>query len=282
MFAKRMTKMIVMAFLLAGIVFAAAFAAGWDANAFNAIRAGDVETLKVALAAGLNPDGNNGNGIPLAEAVNYGQLEIVKLLVTKGANVNLQVQGLTPAAAAAQRGQVIMVDFLLDNNADKISKEQVLAILAGKGDVQRVEKLLAMGVSIEGADPEGTGLMHAAESGKLEMVKLFLSRGANPNADSTGIGISGKKTILMAALAYPEIVRMLIDKGAKVNISGGRASTSIVGMAAAKAPLETVQMLVEAGADVNIPDKRGITPLRQALDAGRTEVADYLRSVGGH
>ena len=281
MLAKSMIKAIVVIFLLTGIAFVTAFAAGWDAKAFSAIRAGDVSTLKAALAAGLNPDGDSGSGIPLAEAVNYGQLDIVKLLVSKGANVNLQIQGLTPAAAAAQRSQMNMVDFLLVSNADRISKEQVLAILAGKGDMQRVEKLLAMGVNIEGADPEGTGLLHAVEAGRLEMVELFLSRGANPNAGSTGIGISGNKTILMAALEYPEIVHMLIDKGADVNVRGGRAATSIVGMAAFKAPLATVRMLVEAGADVNIPDKRGITPLRQALDAGRTDVADYLRSVGG-
>ena len=281
MFVNKMNKVFLMVFLTTSIVSFTVFAAGWDAKTFRAIREGDVSTLTAALEAGLNPNGENNNGLPLVEAVKAGQLSIVQLLVAKGANVNLPVQGLTSAAVAAQRSQMDMVDFLLANQADRISKEQVLAILAGKVDMQRVEKLLAMGVSIEGADPEGTGLMHAAEMGRLEMVNLLLSRGANVNAGSEGIGIDGKRTVLMAALQYPEIVRVLIDRGAEVNIIGGRAATSIVGMAAAKSPLACVQMLVEAGADVNIPDKRGNTPLRQALNAGRPEVADYLRSVGG-
>jgi len=53
---------------------------------------------------------------------------------------------------------------------------------AGKGDVARARELLDAGTPVDAPNPDGvTPLLHAAEQGHLEMVRLLLARGANVN-----------------------------------------------------------------------------------------------------
>jgi len=42
-----------------------------------------------------------------------------------------------------------------------------------------------------------------------------------------------------------------------------------------------VQLLIEKGADVNAKNNFGQTPLKIAVVKGKTDVANYLKSVGG-
>lgn len=44
--------------------------------------------------------------------------------------------------------------------------------------------------------------------------------------------------------------------------------------------LETVKLLIEKGADVNVKDKKGNTPLKNALSHGKTDIAEFLREAG--
>ena len=50
--------------------------------------------------------------------------------------------------------------------------------------------------------------------------------------------------------------------------------------ASEKGYLEIVKLLIDSGAYVNVKDKRGRTALRYALENGRSEVAEFLKSKG--
>src|SRR5215813_9378731 len=85
--------------------------------------------------------------------------------------------------------------------------------VAGKGDVGRVEQILAQGADVNASDRAGvTALMRAAYHGQLPMVNALVEHGADLNAtDSDGL------TALMLAkhLGREEIVNALLSRGAE-------------------------------------------------------------------
>ena len=75
--------------------------------------------------------------------------------------------------------------------------------------------------------------------------------------------------------------RRLLEHGAKINFvtpDGIRCRTLI--FAISKGSLEMVKLLVHHEAAFNSPE-RGLTALDHAVSRRQTEIADYLRSIGG-
>ena len=84
-----------------------------------------------------------------------------------------------------------------------------------RGDVASVRQWFD-----EGLDPEfqgsqfGTGLMHAAWHGNIEMMQLFLSHGANPRR----VNRNGEQALQLAAWnGHMEAVKWLLSNGAPIN-----------------------------------------------------------------
>ena len=78
-----------------------------------------------------------------------------------------------------------------------------------------IKKLLELGVDVNIPDHDGdTALLMISQNGNIEIVRLLLEAGADPNIHKT----PPIQTPLMAASAqgHIEIVRMLLDAGAKV------------------------------------------------------------------
>jgi ankyrin repeat protein len=80
---------------------------------------------------------------------------------------------------------------------------------------------------------------------------------------------------------YPDIVRLLISKGAEVNkaeLEEGRTPLHLVVFAPEISRLETAEILLEAGADSETPDKHNNTPLKLAEKTGNTALIELFRS----
>jgi len=101
-----------------------------------------------------------------------------------------------------------------------------------------------------------TPLMRAAFSGDLELVKLLLAKGADPNIRSKDY-----ETMLEAAAGL----------GFIQGYSKGRSSAE---------RLEVVKLLVGLGADVNASDDYGITALMVAANMGDVSIIQYLVDRG--
>lgn len=66
-------------------------------------------------------------------------------------------------------------------------------------------------------------------------------------------------------LGNPDILSLLLSRGADPNISNNRATTPIH-KAAQRGELECLQLLLKANANINYQDEEGITPLHRALN----------------
>ncbi len=151
-----------------------------------------------------------------------------------------------------------------------------LAIL-GKNRAM-AETILSGGIGIESATKAGfTPLMLALQNKDPEMTRFLLESGADPNAVNNK---DRRKTALhYAAINGPvENVKMLVDKGAKVDaLDGIRANA--VNWAAWIGPFDCVKFLVEAGSDLHIVDTNGDTPLSSSKSNPDKRIYEYLRSA---
>ena len=85
---------------------------------------------------------------------------------------------------------------------------------ADSGQLNSVQFLLKRGADVNIHNQWGmTPLICAAENGHLEVARFLLDAGANPNIISEGIEPGG--TALMAAKNHPDIIALLLSRGAK-------------------------------------------------------------------
>lgn len=100
---------------------------------------------------------------------------------------------------------VILIFLLLIIN---IQCTQNLVRVSKSGDEKKVQELLDDGVDVNKPDDYyGTAINQASQHGHIEIVKLLLEKGANPNEGIHAAAYSGNV----------EIVKLLLEKGANIN-----------------------------------------------------------------
>jgi len=111
-----------------------------------------------------------------------------------------------------------------------------------------VTKLLQLHPETEGWDGSYfTPLLNAAEAGRVDLLKLLVTAGANPKATQQ----DGRNALHLAASSEsPEAVQFLLDQKLAVNALSDLGETALL-EAAASGRLETVTLLLRAGASVN-------------------------------
>ncbi|RVD27147.1 ankyrin repeat domain-containing protein [Mesorhizobium sp. M4B.F.Ca.ET.017.02.2.1] len=147
---------------------------------------------------------------------------------------------------------------------------------ATKGDVAGITAALDAGAGVDESDGKATPLYLAVKGGHFAAAKLLLDRGADVNAAPTPL----LGPALMPALAKRRIdlIKLLLDGGANPNSK--RSRESAIHIAVNLGCLDCVKALVEAGADVNAKTKDGKTPIHLARFKGLREIADYLMAHG--
>ena len=175
-----------------------------------------------------------------------------------------------------------------------------LWLAANNGSAEVVQALLAGGAAANAGLPSGeTPLMTASRAGNAAAVRALLSRGADPHATEHAHGQTAP--MWAAAQRHPEVVRALLESGARVDdrsfsypqvvSSAGNADPSGIFevqqggytpllFAARQGDLASARLLVEAGADVNEAAASGTTPLVVAAHSGHGELAAYLLDAG--
>ena len=162
-------------------------------------------------------------------------------------------------------------------NAARGGHTRVLAYLLGDGMPTRSEESLR------------AGLKAASQSGRLEVCRMLLDAGADPNRIDSGGGLP----LLRAAYAgHRAVVELLLDRGAKVDGSlprgirdfgsGGLTPAGATPLFAAVDGRRMVVMdlLLQRGADVNVTDSNEATPLVEAIKRGWEDGALRLLESG--
>ncbi len=146
---------------------------------------GEIDTVKLFLVAGMNPDARGQNGdTALMIAIAANSQPVTEALLKSGASVNARTQnGSTALHLAALRGDPEIARLLIKRKADVDAKTDIgetpLMIAALRGYPDTVKLLLDAGADINAKDNRGeTPLMHAVERKHSEVVELLKSAGA--------------------------------------------------------------------------------------------------------
>jgi ankyrin repeat protein len=233
-----------------------------------ATRANDLESVKVLLAAGADVNGVTGYGwSPLLVATQNRYYKLGAYLLERGADPNLANKGgWVPLYLATdnrniengdypvRKGDMDHLDFiklLLDKGAN------VNARLKDSTETRTV-------FTNQWLDENGaTAFLRASQSGDLVLMKLLLSRGADPKV-KTELGVTALQVAAgigwVEGITYEwspkdtlEAVRMLLDLGLDPNDQAATGRVALHG-AAHKGATEVVQLLVDRGARMDIRD----------------------------
>lgn len=117
-----------------------------------------------------------------------------------------------------------------------------------------------------------TPIVQAAVTGNLEIAKLLIEHGADPNLAQK----NGEYALLNAvSRGNMELTKYLLDNGANPNLDTG------IGTALAFADnTEIMKVLFEYGANPNIPDRDGDLPIIGSIDTGRMDEIELLIDFG--
>ena len=203
--------------------------------------------------------------------------EIINLIHT-GADVNAKSQESicqeTLLDLAINQNNKDMIKLLIDEGARY--DENSLASAVREGDIDIVE-LFMKDKNVD--DINNLNLINiASRYGYKNIVKLLIDKGANVNIISSNYN----NTALMqaATYGYKDIVELLIDNGASIDIQDYIGITALI-----KAALhykDIVELLINKGADINIKDNYGKTALMYALEVGNTDIAKLLIDSGAN
>ena len=275
------------------------------------------------LQAGIERDHVNRIGYQaIHEAVWLGEnsstyVDTVRVLVAGGADLDADSvqEGLTPQEMARQRGYPALESVLEAALAASPVRDPDAALLraATDGAADQVANALRAGADIESRDPrKRTALLLAVTSDRVEVARLLVAMGADPDApddqqDSPWLvtGVTGSVPMLEALLpAKPDLgllnryggtslipaserghvsyVRRVLGTGIEVdhvNRLGWTALLEAVILGdGGPDHQEIVRLLLAAGADRTIPDKEGVAALQHAQTRGYAALVRLLEA----
>lgn len=242
-----------------------------------AIRYKQQEALRMLLAHGasckVTTTGPLGRDA-LGWAASNGNVEILKLVLGCDGTGNLSA-ALAPAVAMNPDPEVIRT--LINAGADvKESAGGLLATTVRRGNLDIVRLLLSKGLNPNEEIGGQTALMSAVLGGNSDIVSALIAAGAHLNAqDQQG------QTALFKAVAWgkPNVLKQLLDAGADANL-GDMSGVLPILEATYKGDADMVAMLIKHGVKVNVEGRAGLTPLVEAAADGRQKIVQFLIARG--
>lgn len=209
---------------------------------------GSAQAVKKLLEAGVELDHQTRNGrTALMVACQRGRDDVVELLINRGADLEIKdTFGATALIFAVERGRPNVVKILLKNQADVEDLSRAygtpLAIAALHGYTQIAADLIEAGADINRLDKANRippPIYAASQGGHVDMVRLLLDNGANPQ-----IRLPSGRTALFwpAARGHEKVLELLLQVGIDPTLQDD-SGDSAFDYAARNGHIDAMQML---------------------------------------
>lgn len=213
-------------------------------------------------------------------------LLLVPLLHVVGKGADMQAMNADMIAAAERGDTETVLQLLTDgaeiNARDDRGRTAIMAATHGNR-VETVAALIRAGADINIRDNRlDNPFLYAGAEGLLDILRLAIDAGADTKLTNR---FGGTALIPACERGHVEIVNELltrtdVDVNHINNLGWTGLLEAIILSDGGPRHQQIVQMLVDHGADVNIADRNGVTPLAHASSRGFAEIAHILRNAG--
>lgn len=219
----------------------------------QAVRAGDLATLKILLANGNDvnaADPVSGGRTALHWAVKEGKKDMIPVLLEAKANIEAKDRvGKTPLTLASEGRDLDVVKMLVEKGADVNARDQI----------------------------GGSPVLWASGLGSPEVVKFLIEKKADVNV----VDVNGLSPLLWAAgIGSSDAVDALIKAGAKVDVADKMSGDTALMRAARTGKIESLKSIIGAKSNVNAKNNLGHTPFMLAAMSGNVEKLEALKAAG--
>ena len=233
-----------------------------------AVRANDLDSVKVLLAAGADVNQVTGYGwSALLVATQNRYYRLGAFLMDHGADVNLANKGgWTPLYLATDNRNIESGDYpVRKGDLDHLDFIKLLLDKGANVNARMKDSTETRTVfTNQWLDENGaTAFLRASQSGDIALMRLLLAHGADPKIATTlnvtplqvaaGIGWVEGITYEWSEASTLEAVKMLLDLGVDPNVQADTGRTALHG-AAHKGRPDVVQVLVDHGARLDVRD----------------------------
>lgn len=227
--------------------------------------------LLLALSAGvLRGEGNAAE--MLAKACRVGDLKTAEAVLSSGIDPD-QVDRYrkTPLYYAASFNETKIVGLLLAHHANPNSGSLALQAAAELGNLRIAEMLVTAGAQINAKSPTGRTALHVAvTAGHLDLIQFLIEKGAEVNIRD----VEGASPLDDAVWrGHLDATAILLAHGARLNEPDTKTGATPTNEAAYLGDTSLIRYLLQFHPDLGIPDKRGFTPLENAIRMGKEDSA---------
>uniref|UniRef100_A0A0K0DZI9 ANK_REP_REGION domain-containing protein n=1 Tax=Strongyloides stercoralis TaxID=6248 RepID=A0A0K0DZI9_STRER len=182
---------------------------------------------------------------------------------------------------AIENGDSFPVEKLREHHVKNYTnkKKETFLIAAARYGNLEVCKMIVDSSDIHAKDEDGfTALLNASQNGYPEIVKLLLEKGANVDESD----MYGWTPLFWSVYNnHFECLQELLIYSPRVNLVEPDDNLTPLIIASARGYIECVRLLLENGANPNSSDKFGSTPLIWASRKGYYKIVEYLVNYGG-
>ena len=262
----------------------------------EAVSGGHLEAAKVLLANGAEVNKRKGGAghSPLDLAARDDQAEIAALLRNADGRCFVETGPLCQNVPVATPDPMTVVNTVaatvaagscpagtLDANGmtqAQLDAGLLDAVWESRGETEAICDYLRRGANVDAREITArshhgtpnhrlTGLMMAAIRGWLEVARLLLDNGADPSGQFGGdasqggiLGVNMSALIYASAWGHAEIVQLLLNRGANINMVDGRGRGAVF-EASYWGRWDIVKLLLARGANPRIQDEQGYAAL---------------------
>ncbi len=236
---------------------------------------------------------------PLHAAAMNGQTEMIIELIEHGADPEaIDRFRLTPMVYAARYGHLDAVRMLLkagvdpdgpsrekrDKSGRRQSSLEPIRKAIQRGHLEVIKTLVEAGAKLDSTRYGCSTVLHAANSGKMEIMKYLLELGADPNTR----GFSGGHSPLSLAIEWKDLdmVKLLLEHGADPNGEDRRDRVPdgydrrLLNLAIGLDQTAIVKEMIRHGAEIGPNRSGGKGPLHRAIEKGNRDIVKLLLDNG--